>query len=480
MQSPFVNVQSELAKLADRKIVTKMALQRSIKNGDVDAVTVLQKGLSDKEYQADKIGALRETYEKADRDELVLNKQLQNELDKHAPSKGKQLVKTNLNNMSYVEKKNLFEELQVDRQLNQLLSELDKDKQRDDTIDHLTLAEKKKVLNELPKISAKYQKYAATHKLTEVDVTKLVDDAVNKLIIALVPPIPLRPVKPAGPASSLPSAPATVFTTPTKPPAPLGPLTPAASSGPPESVFKQHQLDLWYPVIPFTSQQAAWDQMRIDHPDHKTRFKILQADVRDWFSARKARQGAAAAARPSSSSASSSVLSSAFGLAPQAQPDPQSGHGLKKSKKIPFGNYMIDAKKLKKNILSITYRSGLKVKGLPNVQISDNFKKVFTKQKVNSKKLSLTDGEKKYLQLLLNKSDAEISKSKNKVLNDGSVNEISLMKNRLNILMGEIDAGNDNPKIKDEIASIITNLVELGKISREQAKEFMKTFIADI
>jgi polyhydroxyalkanoate synthesis regulator phasin len=69
---------------------------------------------------------------------------------------------------------------------------------------------------------------------------------------------------------------------------------------------------------------------------------------------------------------------------------------------------------------------------------------------------------------------------KNKVLNDGSVNEISLMKNRLNILMGEIDAGNDNPKIRDEIGSIVTHLVELGKISRDQAKEFISSFVANV
>jgi len=156
----------------------------------------------------------------------------------------------------------------------------------------------------------------------------------------------------------------------------------------------------------------------------------------------------------------------------------QSGKGL--NNKLKFGNFLIDAKKLKHNVLSITNKAGHKVKGFPNVEISDNFKKVFTKQKVNSKKLVLSENERAYLQHLLQKSDAELSKSKTTVMGQPVAymsDDVKELKDRLNVLIGELDANNDSPAIKDEISQIITRLVQKGKINREQAAEFMKTFV---
>jgi len=281
MQTPFVNVQSELAKLADRKIVTKMALQRAIKSGDIDAAEMLQKGLNDEDYQADKIAALRETFEKADRDELVLNRQLQKELENYAPSKDKRLIKDNIPKMSYIEKKNLFEELQVDRQLEDQLSGLDKDPNRDDSIGHLTLTEKKKLLQELPKISDQYRKYAKDHNLSEVDIENLVEDAVNELIAKLAPRSPRPTITPIN-LSSFP---------PLSPTSPSAETIPEASSEflpssplPPLDPFSV--LDSWYPSFKFNSQNSAWKKLKKDHPNYKN-YGVTREKRREWFKDRE-------------------------------------------------------------------------------------------------------------------------------------------------------------------------------------------------
>jgi polyhydroxyalkanoate synthesis regulator phasin len=175
---------------------------------------------------------------------------------------------------------------------------------------------------------------------------------------------------------------------------------------------------------------------------------------------------------PSSIGPSSAPASPAF-------PSFKKGEGLS-TDKLKFGNFLIDVKKLKHNVLSITNKAGHKVKGFPNVEISDNFKKVFTKQKVNSKKLVLSENERAYLQHLLQKSDAELSKSKSTVMGQPVAymsDDVKELKDRLNILIGELDANNDSPAIKDEISQIITRLVQKNKINREQAAEFMKTFV---
>lgn len=149
--------------------------------------------------------------------------------------------------------------------------------------------------------------------------------------------------------------------------------------------------------------------------------------------------------------------------------------------KLSFGNFLIDRKKLMKhNILSITYPSGQKVKGFPNVQISDNLKKIFTKQKVNTKKMVLSPTERQFLHDLTTRSDADVSQSKRTVMGKSSYDEVAHMKDRLNILTGQLDGGNDNPAINDEIGSIITKLVEMGKIKRSEASEFMKTFVTNV
>lgn len=142
-------------------------------------------------------------------------------------------------------------------------------------------------------------------------------------------------------------------------------------------------------------------------------------------------------------------------------------------KKIPFGNLFIDAKKLKKNNLSVTYKNGQKVAGIRNTMISENLKKVFTKKKINTKKVVLSEMEKLFLQQLVHKSDAEITLSKSNLIKGMGMTNVTDLKKQLNILMGERDCGNNSPKIVQEIQQVIQQLLYLGKITNKQAKAFM-------
>ena len=114
MLSPFVNVQAAKAKIADNKMTTKMALERSLKAGDIDTAEMLSKYVKTSDESDSKLASLRQTYDKADKDELVLNRQLEKKLSKFPQNKD---LEQQISKMTYIEKKNLFEELQLDNKL---------------------------------------------------------------------------------------------------------------------------------------------------------------------------------------------------------------------------------------------------------------------------------------------------------------------------------------------------------------------------
>jgi hypothetical protein len=222
----------------------------------------------------------------------------------------------------------------------------------------------------------------------------------------------------------------------------------------------------------YTSQKKFWEDVQSHLPGavkHLTAIKYYQKV--------KEHQKAAATSSSAASSSASANLSGMV-LRPRLQAK-QEGHGFKG--KLKFGNYLIDAKKLKKNILSISYQNGSKVPGFPNVKISDTLKKVFMKQKVNTKKLNLTDNEKRFLHKLMEKSDAEVSNSKRRLMGPAPASvDVNALKDRLDILIGSIDAGNNNPAIKDEIGQTMTTFVQANIIPREQASAFMKEYVENI
>ena len=472
MFTPYVNVGLAKAAIADNKMTTKMALNRALKEGDIDMAEQLSRHVHKTSESNDKITSLKQTYDKADKDELVLNRQLEKELSNFPQNKA---LEKEISKMTYIEKRNLFEELQLDNRLRNELEGLKLKKEDNKNIEGMSYATKKKLLDELPKLATKYKKIANDEGLDGPDLEAIVNKAVQDLIAALAG------LQPSGPSSSV-------------------------SARLPSSTV----LDLWYPKIIISNQENAWKSMTTAHKDYAS-HGINKPNFIAWYQAKKAAQ-LASSGSVGSSPASSALASPASGFVTPVKPPHGStlfaspptfplspatsshtstpipppplgptfklGFGL--NNKLKFGNFLIDAKKLKHNVLSITNKAGHKVKGFPNVEISDNFKKVFTKQKVNSKKLVLSENERAYLQHLLQKSDAELSKSKTTVMGQPVAymsDDVKELKDRLNVLIGELDANNDSPAIKDEISQIITRLVQKGKINREQAAEFMKTFV---
>lgn len=82
MWTPYVDVRLAKASLAENKMTTKMALNRALKEGDIDMAEQLSKHVHATTESNDKISSLKQTYDKADKDELVLNRQLEKELNR--------------------------------------------------------------------------------------------------------------------------------------------------------------------------------------------------------------------------------------------------------------------------------------------------------------------------------------------------------------------------------------------------------------
>ena len=89
MFRPFVDVGLAKAEIADNKMTTKMALNRALKDGDIDMAEQLSKHVNNTE-SSEKVSSLKQTYDKADKDELVLNRQLQKELSRFPNNKNLQ------------------------------------------------------------------------------------------------------------------------------------------------------------------------------------------------------------------------------------------------------------------------------------------------------------------------------------------------------------------------------------------------------
>ncbi len=151
-------------------------------------------------------------------------------------------------------------------------------------------------------------------------------------------------------------------------------------------------------------------------------------------------------------------------IAQQLRPKRTSTPGVgRRARKVQFGGYLVDHHKLlTDNVLSLSHPSGKKVKGFPNREISEGLKdaihQVLTGGKVNSRKLSPAD--KLRLKDLLSRSAADVDVG-------GDVNVTPTK--QLQLIMGEMSAGNDAPELKKQLKKLLPILVKGGNISKEQA-----------
>ncbi|DAC81531.1 TPA_asm: hypothetical protein [Capsaspora MELD virus 2] len=149
--------------------------------------------------------------------------------------------------------------------------------------------------------------------------------------------------------------------------------------------------------------------------------------------------------------------------------------------KARFGRYFVDVKKLKKGTLSISQANGRKVNGISNIVLSENLKKAFTRKKINSNKVQLTEPETAFYNSICHKCGVDII-GKQKIMSGGcgdihltSVRDAS---DRLKVLLGEIHAGNTgNKELKNEALNLI-ELCRQNKVFNDAtAKEYVENFI---
>jgi hypothetical protein len=152
------------------------------------------------------------------------------------------------------------------------------------------------------------------------------------------------------------------------------------------------------------------------------------------------------------------------------------GHGLK-SQVFPqnfiFGKIALDLNKLfYQNILSIKKHNGHKIIGHRNKKVSDNFVEVILKM-VDDKPISQSDlkniqDERLIYDNLIVQSGLNKSKKIPTTIDKTSQE----MKDRLGLIVGEIEAGNSNKKLLEELHELLFKMVRVYLISKSAASTY--------
>jgi hypothetical protein len=160
------------------------------------------------------------------------------------------------------------------------------------------------------------------------------------------------------------------------------------------------------------------------------------------------------------------------------------GWGVRDTDEIPhmitFGEIKILGKKLfYDNVLSTRHKNWSTIPGFNKTKVSDGFVKLIFKM-VNPNGTFPTLHEIDNLpkgEAALFGELAHLAKIQKRVVTGTAIGTPASNKERLEILHGEIAAGNNNHELVDEIYICLKNLIALGKITKTEAKKYMKQFI---
>lgn len=157
----------------------------------------------------------------------------------------------------------------------------------------------------------------------------------------------------------------------------------------------------------------------------------------------------------------------------------QLGWGVK-SKEIPemvdFGKIKIALNKLfYKNILSVRHGNQGRIAGFPNVKVSDDMVAIIMKLANNKKVLKQEiDALKKTEQMLY---DTLLSLANlHKTMPNNRDKTIVALKERLDLIGGSIDSGNDNKALVKELYNIVKALKSFGVITNAEATKYLSQF----
>jgi len=162
----------------------------------------------------------------------------------------------------------------------------------------------------------------------------------------------------------------------------------------------------------------------------------------------------------------------------------KSGHGFKSGfihKEIPkyinFGNVILLLKKLYyKNILAVKDHNMINIKGFTNLHVSEILVDIIMKlcyNKTPNKVLinSLSTTEKHIFNTLIH--IANLHKDIDTPTSDKTIDHL---KNRMQLIEGEIQSGNNNPELLHELQTILHKLVHFNIITSYQALKHIKQY----
>ena len=156
----------------------------------------------------------------------------------------------------------------------------------------------------------------------------------------------------------------------------------------------------------------------------------------------------------------------------------QTGQGINNNDYIPYGKLFIKRYPLDNNMLSVYKQHGgkmLRVDGLPLHSISDNFKRMILNQKINKNKMKLSQKEKQLLSNLTTKAKTSLTGTKKKYMEKYFLS-LNDAEQRLNVLLGEIMAGNDSVLLKNEVHELLKMLEQAGRLTKQRIKTIIKRF----
>ena len=137
--------------------------------------------------------------------------------------------------------------------------------------------------------------------------------------------------------------------------------------------------------------------------------------------------------------------------------------------RLSIGDYWIDRKKLNRdNILSVRYNSNNNMVGKFGARrVSDNVKNAIKNNRVQNR-IQLSEGEKQYLDKLYLNAGSKLSPSKAQLIRGGEIfTSMEEMSDKLNVILGQIKAGNTSKVIRNEAMDIVHYLYKNKKIKKD-------------
>ena len=155
-----------------------------------------------------------------------------------------------------------------------------------------------------------------------------------------------------------------------------------------------------------------------------------------------------------------------------------SGHGIKNHvlpSTVPFGKIALDLNKLfYQNVLSIKRHNGNKIIGHKDKRVSDNFVEIILKMFEN-KPITQTDLKNiKDEQMIYDNLIVQSGLHKLKKIPTNIEQTSEQMKNRLGLLTGEIEEGNSNKSLLNELHELLFKMVSVHLISKNAAAAYYK------